>query len=91
MAQDFLTQKELRFVKGCLRCNRKFETLFSFLFIFTVILPVLLAMTVDNSGLRQVLGDASYYFFAVSLGWLVVFLNERWLRIINKLILSCEE
>jgi hypothetical protein len=40
----------------------------------------------DLPELKQVFKDAKFYTFAVTLGWLITFLNERWLRIVNKLI-----
>jgi hypothetical protein len=86
MAQNTLTQKEIKFIRSCQRWNPKFETLFAALFIFTIILPVILMMTMYLPELKQVFIEARYYSFAVSLGWLIMFLNQRWLRIVNKLI-----
>jgi hypothetical protein len=81
-----LNQKEIRFIRDGQRWNGKFEMLFTALFLFTVLLPVILIMTMDLPELKQVFKDAKFYTFAVTLGWLITFLNERWLRIVNKLI-----
>jgi hypothetical protein len=86
MERHLLTQKEIKFIRGCQRWNRKFETIFAALFIFTIILPVIIMMKMDLPGLRETFDEARFYSFAVSLGWLVTFLNERWLRIVDKLI-----
>jgi len=86
MGQNLLTQKEIKFIRGCQNWNGKFETLFAALFILTIILPAALVMTMDLPQLQAVFDDARFYTFTVALGWLITFLNERWMRIVNKLI-----
>jgi hypothetical protein len=86
MGQGILRHKEIKFIRGCQQWNGKFEAIFATLLIFTVILPTILLMTMDLPQLRLLFEDARLYSFAVSLGWLITFVNQRWVRIVNKLI-----
>jgi hypothetical protein len=86
MGESLLTQKEIRFIRSCQKWNGKFETVFAVLFIFTIILPAVVMLKMEIPNLDQLFEDARFYSFAVSLGWLVTLLNERWMRIVNKLI-----
>jgi hypothetical protein len=86
MGQNLLNTKEIKFIRSCQKWNGKFETLFAALFVLTILLPLILMMTMDLPGLQSVFANARMYTFSVCLGWLVTFLNERWIRIVNKLI-----
>ena len=86
MGKNSLTKNEIEFIRGCQKWNSKFATVFAALFLFTVILPFIIAVTTDISAIEQVFDNAKYYSFAVALGWLITVINERWIRIVNKLI-----
>jgi hypothetical protein len=86
MKRHILNAKEIQFIRWGQRWNGKFNALFASLFVFTVVLPALLLFMTKVPELGQAFEDAKFYTFTVALGWLITVLNERWVRIVNKLI-----
>jgi hypothetical protein len=86
MAKDLLTQKEIAFVENGNKWNIRFEVAFLVLWVASVIIPFFLMTCLKLPVLEKVFDEEGFYSSALLLGLLVTIINQRWIRIVRKLM-----